>query len=100
MRALFDYRYRSDCRSRTGSNGWYPGRQAQRQHMGQHQSEGVERPRLFVVVIVVRFDVHSGFGVRGCMRGKEVRMNLPEVSVIAIRTGVNVLKPRDAECQQ
>jgi hypothetical protein len=53
-----------------------------------------------MVVIVVRFDVHSGFGVRGRVWGKEVRMNLPGVSVIAIGTCMDMLKRREAECQQ
>jgi hypothetical protein len=68
--------------------------------MGQYQRECVERSCLRVVVIVIRFDAHTGFRMRGGMRGKKMRMNLAGVRVIAIGTGVNVLKRREAECQQ
>ncbi len=100
MRALLDGGYRSDSLSRIRCLGRRPGRQIQREAVGQHQCERIERLRVRVVVIVVRLDMYSGQGVRNSVGEKKMSVNLPGVRVVSVGAGVDVLERRKKESQQ
>jgi hypothetical protein len=100
VRAFLNGGYRSGCLDRINCDGRSPGRQIQREAVGQHQCERIERLRVRVVVIVVRLDVNSGRGVRNGMGEKEMSVNLPGVSVVSVGTGMDVLERRKKESQQ
>lgn len=53
-----------------------------------------------VIVVVIVFDAYSRPDGRRGVGKKKVRMNLPSVSVVAIRSGMDVLKRRNEESQQ
>ena len=100
MRALLDGGYRSDLLRRISCPDRSPGRQIQREAVGQHQCERIERLRMRVVVIVVRLDMYSGQRVRNSVGEKKMSVNLAGVSVVSIGTGMDVLERRKKESQQ